>query len=131
MDFYAVRMAVYACKEFFQHLLLQKECGQVTTTNDRASYRARDYSMKVQVRITRTDTGANTRVKSDTNEVSKDYDSWDDALAEANQIELVSAVEAVAAKLLPPGMPFHTTAEVDASVFSMAGFVSGKQSPPQ
>ena len=87
--------------------------------------------MKVQVRITRTNTGANTRVKSDTNEVSKDYGSWDDALAEADQIALINSVEAAAAKILPPGMPFHTTTETDASVFSVAGFVSGKQSPPQ
>ncbi len=87
--------------------------------------------MKIQVRITRTDAGANTRVKSDTNEASKDYGSWDEALAEANEIGLIHAVEAAAAKILPPGMPFHTTTETDATVFSMAGFVSGKQQPPQ
>jgi len=87
--------------------------------------------MKVQVRITRTDTGANTRVKSDKNEVSKDYGSWDDALVEANEIGLINGVEATAAKILPPGMPFNTTTETDATVFSVAGFVSGKQPPPQ
>jgi hypothetical protein len=88
--------------------------------------------MKAQVRITRTDTGSNTRIKSDNeHEASKDYASWDDALAEAERMGLVNGVEATAAKVMPPGMPFHTSCEVDSSVLSTAGFAAGKTSPPQ
>jgi hypothetical protein len=87
--------------------------------------------MKVQVRITRTDTGSNTRVKSETQEVSKDYGSWDEALTEAEGLALINGVEAKAAKIMPPGMPYNTSTEVDTSVLSAAGFVAGKASPAQ
>ncbi len=95
--------------------------------------------MKVQVRITRTDTGANTRIKSEptdaatleTREANKDYGSWDAALADAEGLGLLNATEATAAKIMPPGMPYNANAEVNATVFSSAGFVGGKASPPQ
>jgi hypothetical protein len=83
--------------------------------------------MKVQVRITRTDTGSNTRIKCETQEASKDYGSWD----EAERLRLISRTEAKAAKILPPGMPYNTSAEVDGPVFSAAGFVAGKAAPAQ
>ena len=87
--------------------------------------------MKVQVTLTRTDTGANTNIRSDSGESSKDYSSWEDALTEAEQIGFINTVESMAAKALPPGFPLHTNAEVDSSVFSSLGFVAGKRSPPQ
>ena len=87
--------------------------------------------MKVQVRITRTDTGSNTRIRSDSCEASKDYASWEDALVEAEQVGLLNGVEAAAARIMPPGVPFHTNSEVDSSVFRTAGFASGKTLPPQ
>jgi hypothetical protein len=87
--------------------------------------------MKVQVRITRTDRGSNTRIKSETQEASKDYSSWDEALAEAERLGLINGTEAKAAKILPPGMPYNTSAEVAAPVFGAAGFVAGKAPPAQ
>jgi hypothetical protein len=87
--------------------------------------------MKVQVRITRTDTGSNTRIKSGATEASKDYGSWDEALAEAERIGLINGTEATAAKVMPPGMPFHTSAEVEVSAFGKVGFVVGKAAPAQ
>lgn len=87
--------------------------------------------MKVQVRITRTGTGSNTRIRANNREASKNYASWAEALVEAERIGLLSGVEATAAQVMPPGMPFHTNSEVDSSVLSTEGFVSGKTSPPQ
>ena len=87
--------------------------------------------MKVQVTITRTDTGANTKIKSDSGEASKDYRSWEEAFTEANDIGLVNIAESTAAKLLPPGFPFHTNAEIEPSTLTAQGFVPGKASPPQ
>jgi hypothetical protein len=87
--------------------------------------------MKVQVTITRTDTGANTRIKSDSGEASKDYLSWVDAFTEARDVGLVNIAESTAAKLLPPGLPFHTNAEIEPSTLTAQGFVSGKAPPPQ
>src|SRR5882757_3875991 len=87
-------------------------------------------AMKVQVRITRTDTGSNTRIKSEpkssemkdafaletavkleTKEACKDYGSWDEALSEAERLGLISRTEAKAAKVMPPGMPYNTSTE--------------------
>jgi hypothetical protein len=87
--------------------------------------------MKVQVTLTRTDTGANTNIRSDSGESSKDYSSWEDALTEAEHIGFINTVESMAARALPPGLPLHTRAEVDSSVFSSQGFVAGKRLPPQ
>ncbi len=87
--------------------------------------------MKVQVTITRTDTGANTNIRSDSSESSKDYSSWGDALTEAERSGFINAVESTAAKVLPPGFPLHTNAEVDSSAFTSQGFVVGKRLPPQ
>ncbi len=87
--------------------------------------------MKVQVTITRTDTGANTNIKPDSGEYSKDYSSWGEALSEAERAGFINAVESTAAKLLPPGFPLHTNAEVDSSAFAIPGFVAGKRVPPQ
>jgi hypothetical protein len=87
--------------------------------------------MKVQVTLTRTDTGANTNIRSDSGELSKDHSSWEDALTEAEHIGFINAVESMAVKALPPGLPLHTNAEVDSSAFSVRGFVVGKRLPPQ
>ena len=95
--------------------------------------------MKVQVRITRTDTGSNTRIKSEpedastpeSKEANKDYGSWAEALTDAERLGLLSGTEAAAAKIMPPGMPYNSSTDVDASVFEAAGFVAGKSSPPQ
>ncbi|GAC1421370.1 MAG: hypothetical protein NVSMB62_16250 [Acidobacteriaceae bacterium] len=87
--------------------------------------------MKVQVTITRTDTGANTNIRSDSGESSKDYSSWGDALTEAERAGFINAVESTAATVLPPGFPLHTSAEVDSSAFTGQGFIVGKRLPPQ
>jgi hypothetical protein len=87
--------------------------------------------MKVQVTLTRTDTGANTNIRSDSGESSKDYSSWEDALTESEHLGFINTVESMAAKALPPGFPLHTNAEVDSSAFSSQGFVAGKRLPPQ
>jgi hypothetical protein len=87
--------------------------------------------MKVQVILTRTNTGANAKVKSDTAEANKDYPSWDDALKDAEQLGLISGTEVAAAKLLPVGFPFHGNPEIELSSLSAQGFVSGKASPPR
>lgn len=88
-------------------------------------------TMKVQVALTRTSAGANAKIKSDTAEASKDYPSWEDALKEAEQLGLITGAEVTAAKLLPPGFPFHGNAEVEPSSLTAQGFVSGKTSPPR
>ena len=87
--------------------------------------------MKAQVTLTRTDTGANAKIKSDTAEASKDYPSWESALEDAEQLGLINAAEALAAKLLPPGFPLHANGEIDPTMLTAQGFISGKTSPPQ
>jgi hypothetical protein len=67
--------------------------------------------MNAQVLLTCTDSVAHTRIKPD-DEVNKDYSSWDDALKDAEQIGLISAVQADAAKVLPPGFSLHTTRHI-------------------
>jgi hypothetical protein len=85
--------------------------------------------MKVQVTLTRTDTGATTKIRSDSGESSKEYSSWNDALIDAEHIGLINEVESTAAKALPPGFPLHTNAELDLSVLGNQGFVPGKTPP--
>jgi hypothetical protein len=87
--------------------------------------------MKIQVVVTRTDAGANTKLMTNSGESSKNYASWDDALKEAEDLKLINTVEATAAKALPPGFPLHTTTEMDAGNFANAGFIPGKAPPPQ
>ena len=87
--------------------------------------------MKVQVTITRTDTGANTYVKSDTEEAHKDVASWNEALAEAEHHGLINAAESIGAKALPPGFPFNTSTDVGLENLIKHGFVRGKGSPPR
>ena len=87
--------------------------------------------MKIQVTLTRTDSGANTNIRSASGELSKDYSSWEDALTEAEHIGFINTVESMAAKALPPGLPLHTNAEIDPSAFSSQGFVAGRRLPPQ
>jgi hypothetical protein len=67
--------------------------------------------MKIQVVVTRTDAGATTRLISNGGGSSKNYGSWDDALKEAENLKLINTVEVKAAKVLPPGFPFHTTTD--------------------
>ena len=80
---------------------------------------------------TRTDSGANTNVKSRHGEASKDYPSWSDALKDASEIGLINSVEAAAAHAMPPGLPFHTGADVPPENLERHGFRIGKSSPPQ
>jgi hypothetical protein len=87
--------------------------------------------MKIQVVVTRTDTGATTKLITNSGESSKSYGSWDDALKEAEDLKLINTVEATAAKVLPAGFPLHTTTEMDAGSLSSAGFTPGKKSPSQ
>ncbi len=87
--------------------------------------------MKAQVTITRTDTGANTHVKSETEEAHKDVASWDEALAEAEELGLINAAESIGAKVMPPGFPFHTFTDASLENLPKHGFVPGKGSPPR
>jgi hypothetical protein len=87
--------------------------------------------MKIQVIVTRTDTGATTKLMTNSGESSKNYGSWNDALEEAEGLKLINTVEAAAAKALPPGFPLHTTTEMDAGNLANAGFTQGKTLPPQ
>jgi hypothetical protein len=87
--------------------------------------------MHIQVIITRTDGGATTQIRMDEKEVRKDYDSWNDALEEAQNLELINVVEATTAKILPPGMPLHTSTDIQSLDFTSRGFTSEKLPPPQ
>jgi hypothetical protein len=87
--------------------------------------------MSFQVTITRTDMGANTHVKSENREASKNVASWSDALTEAEQLGLINAAESLGAKALPSGLPLHTTADTELGNLVSHGFVLGKASPPQ
>jgi hypothetical protein len=75
-------------------------------------------TMKMQVVVTRTDTGATTKLMSNGGESSKNYATWDDALKEAEDFKLINTVEATAAKALPLGFLLHTTTEMDAGNFA-------------
>jgi hypothetical protein len=87
--------------------------------------------MKIQVVVTRTDTGATTKLMTNRGESSKNYASWKDALKEAEDLKLINTVEATAAKALLPGLLLHTTTEMDAGNLANAGFTPGKTSPPK
>jgi hypothetical protein len=81
--------------------------------------------MKVQVVVTRTDSGATTKMMSSGGGSSKNYASWDDALKEAQHLKLINTTEATAAKALPPGLPLHTTTEMEAKTLaSNGGFIA-------
>jgi hypothetical protein len=88
-------------------------------------------SLKIQVTLTRTDAGATTKIISDGVEWRKDYASWDDALNDGERQGLINKAESIAAKVLPPGFPLHTTAEIESVNLAHDGFTSGKTSPPQ
>jgi len=60
--------------------------------------------MKQKVTITRTDAGATTAFMSSAYEWSKNYPSWDQALDEAVDLQLLNKVESAAAKMMPPGI---------------------------
>jgi len=85
--------------------------------------------MKLQVTISRTDHGANIRVKSHNGEASKDYSSWKEALNEAASIGLISSAEGTAARALPHGLPFHTGSDMELQAMGGHGFTIGKTSP--
>jgi len=90
--------------------------------------------MHVEVIVTRTDTGATTQIRIDKakmREMRKDYASWDDALKEAQQLDLINVVEASAAQVLPSGMPLHTSTDIQSANFTSRGFTSEKLPPPQ
>ena len=87
--------------------------------------------MKIQVVVTRTDRGATTKLITSNGESSKNYGSWNDALKEAQDLKLINAAEATAAKALPPGFPPHTTTDIEAGNLAGAGFTPGKAPPPQ
>ena len=58
--------------------------------------------MEQKVTITRTDAGATTVVMSSGYQWSKSYTSWDQALDEAVDLQLLNKVESAAAKMMPP-----------------------------
>jgi hypothetical protein len=88
-------------------------------------------AMKIQVVVTRTDTGATTKLITSNGESSKNYASWNGALKEAENLKLINAAEATAAKALPPGFPLHTTTDIEAGNLASSGFTPGKAPPPQ
>jgi hypothetical protein len=101
----------------------------ITSFSLAASKLQRVNGMNFQVTITRTDTGANTHIKSDTAEASKDVVSWSEALAEAKHFGLINLPESIAAKALPPGFPLHTSADTGLANLISHGFVLGKSRP--
>lgn len=80
-----------------------------------------------EVTITRTDNGATTAVTSLEFEYDKDYGSWNQALDDANELQLLNNVEAMAARLLPRGLPFHGSADFHIGVLFGKGFVCNKE----
>ena len=78
--------------------------------------------MEQKVTITRTDAGATTAVMSSGYEWSKSYPSWDQALNEAVDLQLLNKVEFAAAKMMPPGFPFHCSANIDIAALTSRGF---------
>jgi hypothetical protein len=87
--------------------------------------------MKLQVTITRTDAGANINIRSRNGEANKDYPSWKDALNEASSVGLINSAQAIAAHVMPPGLPFHADADVEFDNLKGQGFTIGKASPPE
>lgn len=83
--------------------------------------------MAMDVRITRTDNGATTAASSPAgHEYSKDYPSWDEALAEAASLRLMDTIESTAARLLPPGFTLHGSAAIDSGSLQGTGFCCTK-----
>jgi hypothetical protein len=87
--------------------------------------------MEMQVTLTRTDSGATTKVTSSNGEARKDYQSWGDALTDGQHLGLLNTAESIVAKALPPGLPLHTKADVIWGDLSESGFIPGKTPPPQ
>jgi hypothetical protein len=87
--------------------------------------------MRVQVTVTRTDTGATTQIMSEGAEAWKQYPSWGDAISDAKHQGLINPAEAMSAKALPPGLPLYTTTEIENGNFAFDGFTAGRTSPPQ
>jgi hypothetical protein len=83
--------------------------------------------MQIQVTMARTDTVANTHVKSDTEDAHKDVASWNDALAEAEDLGLINAAEAIGANALPPDFPFHTSTDAGVGNLMQHGFARQRQ----
>ena len=83
--------------------------------------------MKQKVTITRTDAGATTAIMSSAYEWSKSYPSWDQALDEAVDLQLLNKVESAAAKMMPPGFPFHCSANIDIAARTGRGFNCTKE----
>jgi hypothetical protein len=81
--------------------------------------------MKQKVTITRMDAGATTAVMSTAYEWSKSYTSWDQALDEA--VDLLNKVGSAAAKMMPPGFPFHCSANIDIAALTGRGFNCTKE----
>jgi hypothetical protein len=50
---------------------------------------------------------------SSASEWSKSYPSWDQAVDEAVDLLLLNRFESAAAKMMPPGFPFHGSANID------------------
>ena len=78
--------------------------------------------MEQKVTITRTDAGATTAVMSSAYEWSKSYATWDQASDEAVDLQLLNKLESKAAKMMPPGCPFHCSANIDIAALTSRGF---------
>jgi hypothetical protein len=76
---------------------------------------------------TRTDAGATTAVMSSAYEWSKSYASWDQALDEAVDLQLLNKVESATAKMMPPGFPFHCSAKIEIAALTSHGFNCTKE----
>jgi hypothetical protein len=79
-------------------------------------------AMEQKVAITRTDAGATTAVMSSGYEWSKSYTSWNQALDEAVDLQLLNKVASAAAKMMPPGFPFHCSTNIDIAALTDRGF---------
>jgi hypothetical protein len=84
-------------------------------------------AMEQKVTITRTDTGATTAVMSSGYQWSKSYTSWDQAIEEAVHLHLLNKVESAAAKVMPPGFPFHCSANIEVAALTARGFNCTKE----
>lgn len=83
--------------------------------------------MERRVTITRTDSGASTVVSSGAHEWSKEYASWEEALQDAVDLKLINQLDLAAAKVLPPGLPFHGGADVETGTLTAQGFQSSEE----
>jgi hypothetical protein len=87
--------------------------------------------MNLKVTISHTDSGAATTVYNESSNATKHYGSWADALSDGEKLGLLNKVEAVAAKVLPPGLPLHTSADVSLSSLLARGFETDQPHTPQ